>query len=84
MRDYYNLATQEVSRQLFEIVKDTERTSDEETVHWSAWNISIDMAGIRFPGGVGRPKELVPASTVSFAGLRSITGAMASVPSCWP
>lgn len=72
VRDYYNLATQEVSRLLFEIVKGTERTTDEESFRWGRWSIRVDMAAVRLPGGVGRPKELVPASSVSFAGLRSI------------
>src|SRR5690606_20137858 len=38
----------------------------------AGWTIRSDMSGIRMPEGVDLPQELVPASALNFAGLRSI------------
>ncbi|MEN1927613.1 alpha/beta hydrolase [Luteimonas sp. MJ250] len=38
----------------------------------AGWTISNDMSGVRMPEGVELPRELVPASSISFAGLHSI------------
>ncbi|MBN8713536.1 MAG: alpha/beta fold hydrolase [Xanthomonadales bacterium] len=44
----------------------------EATLHMAGWTIHSDMSDLRMPEGMDMPKELVPASTLSFAGLRSI------------
>ncbi|MEN1939839.1 alpha/beta hydrolase [Luteimonas sp. MJ174] len=38
----------------------------------AGWTIRTDMSGMRMPEGVDLPRELVPASSISFAGLHSI------------
>jgi triacylglycerol esterase/lipase EstA (alpha/beta hydrolase family) len=72
VRDYYNLATQEGAKLLFDRVKDTARTSPLEALSVGQWHVRIDMTGMRFPGNAERPRELVPAASLSFAGLRSV------------
>lgn len=72
VRDYYNVATQEGARLLFERVKDTPRTSAQEVLQAGLWQVRVDMTAMRFPGNAGRPRELVPAASLSFAGLRSM------------
>ncbi len=72
VRDYYNLAAQEGSRLLFDQVKHTPRNDGESVLSVGRWKVRIDMAGIRLPGGAERAQELVPASSLSLTGLRSI------------
>ena len=42
------------------------------TLQLAGWTIHSEMSGIRMPDGVALPRELVPASALSFAGLRSV------------
>ncbi|HEY4529402.1 MAG TPA: alpha/beta hydrolase [Luteimonas sp.] len=42
------------------------------TLRLAGWTVHTDMSGIRMPDGVALPRELVPASALSFAGLRSV------------
>ena len=72
VRDYYNLATQETGRLLFEQYKHASRDTGEETFRFADWTVRLNMDGVRFPGAAPRPNELVPISSLSFAGLRSI------------
>ena len=43
-----------------------------ESLQLAGWTIRSDMRGVRMPEGVAMPRELVPASALDFAGLRSI------------
>ncbi|UNK48711.1 GPI inositol-deacylase [Lysobacter sp. S4-A87] len=72
VRDYYNLATENAARILFALARHTPRSGTGDHMTLGAWNVQVDMAGIRFPGNARRPSELIPASSLSFAGLRSI------------
>ena len=42
------------------------------TLQLAGWTVHTDMSRIRMPDGVALPRELVPASALSFAGLRSV------------
>ncbi|MEN1970950.1 alpha/beta hydrolase [Luteimonas sp. MJ204] len=48
------------------------RADTDAVLSIAGWTIRNDMSGVRMPEGVELPKELVPASSISFAGLRSI------------
>lgn len=72
VRDDYNLATQETGRLLFEQYKHASRAAGEEIFRFAGWTVRLNMNGIRFPGQAPRPNELVPISSLSFSGLRSI------------
>ena len=87
VRDYYNHAVQQAASGMFERWQGghvdaaaapatggtaVAGTAPPPTLRMAGWTIHSDMAGIRMPEGVAMPEELVPASAMSFAGLRSI------------
>lgn len=65
VRDYYNYAVQSLAVALF---KRNQRTG-EATV--DGWTLPVDASSVRFPDGQAMPHEVIPAATLSFAGLRS-------------
>jgi hypothetical protein len=67
VRDYYNYAVQATVAALFQ--RDASAAS--ATRRHAGWTIHIDHVGVPLPEGVYAPKELIPANTLSFAGLRS-------------
>jgi len=67
VRDYYNYAVQATVAALFQ--RDASAAS--ATRHHAGWTIHIDHVGVPLPEGVYAPKELIPANSLSFAGLRS-------------
>lgn len=72
LRDYYNLATQEVAQRLFERVRGSRSLAADTVMEQDGWRIRIDMAGLHLPNNAPLPRELVPASSLAFAGLRSM------------
>jgi len=74
VRDYYNYAVQEITRALFvRGVFDTGvLNGDPHARVIAGWNIHIDLSRVRLPEGVREPREVIPASRLSFAGIRSI------------
>ena len=78
VRDYYNYAVQQAASGLFQRWQDQAgrdagtTTGAGDAVSIAGWSITSDMSGVRMPEGVALPRELVPASSISFAGLRSI------------
>ena len=81
VRDYYNYAVQQAASGMFVRWQDGHAQrqrgaaigdGSEATLHMAGWTIHSDMSGVRMPEGVDMPKELVPASALNFAGLRSI------------
>ncbi|OLL27781.1 hypothetical protein BTH42_31365 [Burkholderia sp. SRS-W-2-2016] len=74
VRDYYNYAAQELARALFvHGALHTDAGSDEPGTQLIAgWSIHIDLSRVRLPEGVREPREVIPASRLSFAGIRSI------------
>ncbi|VVE62282.1 lipoprotein [Pandoraea captiosa] len=65
VRDYYNYAVQNFSVALFRRVQQT--GSDKI----AGWTLPIDASSVRFADNRTQPREVLPASTLSFAGLRS-------------
>jgi len=74
VRDYYNYAVQEIARALFvHGAFDTDvLNGDTQTKVIAGWSIHIDLSRVRLPEGVREPREVIPASRLSFAGIRSI------------
>jgi pimeloyl-ACP methyl ester carboxylesterase len=74
VRDYYNYAAQELATALFRRgALDTDSGSHDPGKQMIAgWTIHIDLSRVRLPEGVREPREVIPASRLSFAGLRSI------------
>jgi len=74
VRDYYNYSVQELARALFlrgALASDAGGAVPETQVI-AGWSIRIDLSRVRLPEGVHEPREVIPASRLSFAGLRSI------------
>ncbi|ODP32013.1 triacylglycerol lipase [Pandoraea sp. ISTKB] len=65
VRDYYNYAVQNFAVALFRRVQQT--GSDKI----AGWTLPVDSSSVRFAGNRTQPREVLPASTLSFAGLRS-------------
>jgi pimeloyl-ACP methyl ester carboxylesterase len=74
VRDYYNYAVQELAQALF--LRGALATDDGKrepgTQYISGWSIHLDLSRTRLPEGVPEPREVIPASRLSFAGIRSI------------
>lgn len=72
VRDYYNLAVQEVSSILFASQRTSVRTDDSNSaIQLRTWRIRPDLSHIRISPGQEQLKELIPASALAFTGLRS-------------
>lgn len=65
VRDYYNYAVQNFSVALFRRVQ---RTGSDKV---AGWTLPVDASSVRFADNRTQPREVLPASTLSFAGLRS-------------
>ena len=83
VRDYYNHAVQQAASGLFARWQQARADAGAaplgpasdvfgEALQLAGWTIRSDMKGVRMPEGVDMPRELVPASALNFAGLRSI------------
>jgi len=75
VRDYYNFAVQQTLVALFEYVRDHPVTPvggrRNAYLHSGAWRISIKTDQMRLADERDLPDELIPASSLSFAGLRN-------------
>lgn len=75
VRDYYNFAVQQILTTLFEYYRQKPPTAldGQHDIHlrFGEWNITIRNEDIRFAGKRIMPEELIPASSLSFAGLRN-------------
>lgn len=83
VRDYYNYAVQQAASGMFARWR-TDHAADgtalvegaqdqgEAIFQMAGWTVHGDMSRLRMPDGVDMPMELVPASALDFAGLRSI------------
>lgn len=65
VRDYYNYAVQNFSVALF---RRTQQTGSNKI---AGWTLPVDASSVRFANNHTQPREVLPASTLSFAGLRS-------------
>lgn len=74
VRDYYNYAVQELAGALFRrgALETDAGNGDPTTQFIAGWTIHLDLSRVRLPEGVREPREVIPASRLSFAGLRSI------------
>jgi pimeloyl-ACP methyl ester carboxylesterase len=74
VRDYYNYAAQELATALFRrgALDTYAGNRDPAKQAIGNWTIHIDLSRVRLPEGVREPREVIPASRLSFAGLRSI------------
>ncbi|WP_157903133.1 MULTISPECIES: esterase/lipase family protein [Cupriavidus] len=71
VRDYYNYAAQEAAIALFRASTTQGTAESTAPMRHGAWTIHKDITGLRLPEGVTVPRELIPAASLSFAGLRS-------------
>ena len=76
VRDWYNYAVQEATTLLFEDrvraqAGDALADAPSDGIRRAGWTFRVDLSGIRMPEGVTAPKELIPAASLSFNGLRS-------------
>ncbi|WP_434946758.1 esterase/lipase family protein [Luteimonas sp. SDU82] len=74
VRDYYNYAAQQAAIELFELASSQPAqagTSLPGLMQYAGWDIEVALGSVRLPEGVALPKALVPATTLSFDGLRS-------------
>ncbi|CAB3792792.1 hypothetical protein LMG28614_03577 [Paraburkholderia ultramafica] len=74
VRDYYNYAVQELAGALFQrgALETDSVDGDPGTRFIAGWTVHIDLSRVRLPEGVRELREVIPASRLSFAGLRSI------------
>ncbi|MFA5322455.1 MAG: hypothetical protein WC373_07240, partial [Smithella sp.] len=75
VRDYYNFAVQKTLTTLFEYYR-KQPTADIENkrdiyAQFGDWRITVRNEDVRFAGRRVLPEELIPASSLSFAGLRN-------------
>lgn len=72
VRDYYNLAAQEVAVILFARSRTRNTASQNDTVaRVGAWTVRSDLSAVGGMAAAMPPEELVPASALAFSGLRS-------------
>ncbi|MCE7031441.1 alpha/beta fold hydrolase [Lysobacter sp. GX 14042] len=72
VRDYYNHAVQQGAIALFQrSTGGAPAAGPGQATRVADWAITTDLSGIRMPPGADLPRELLPASSLEFAGLRS-------------
>ncbi|MHA3903972.1 esterase/lipase family protein [Castellaniella sp. WN] len=74
VRDYYNYATQQASLKAYRhyLEHPAESLRGGAVLRTSDWRLRIRNADLRLPEGERLPNELIPASTLTFRGLRNI------------
>ena len=78
VRDWYNYAVQEASTLLFEenMVQQAADAdaglSHDSDMQRAGWTFHLDLTSVRLPQSDGPPRELLPAASLGFTGLRSI------------
>ena len=72
-RDYYNLAVQEATVAIFgRRVRGISDFDDLGVMRLSRWTVHADLSGLAKSAQAQVPRELVPAASMSFAGVRSV------------
>ncbi|UZW62183.1 esterase/lipase family protein [Lysobacter enzymogenes] len=69
--DYYDYAAQKIVTGLYRKRLGAGGAGIRDAFAAAGWNIRMDMSRVRFPEGVSLPKELIPAGSLAFSGLRS-------------
>ena len=71
--DAYDQAAQQIVTRLYQRRRAAgDGTGIRSAFSVSGWNVHMDVSGVRFPEGVDLPKELIPAATLTFPGMRNI------------
>ncbi|XAH24390.1 alpha/beta fold hydrolase [Xylophilus sp. GW821-FHT01B05] len=68
VRDYYNFAVQQISTLLFNMSMHPDGRPEEV----AGWRISVRLEDMYLPGTQDLPRELIPASSLTFAGIRNM------------
>lgn len=71
VRDYYNYAVQQAAIGMFKRYRLQVAQAQAEPLRIGKWTVSSDFSTVRLPAAHPIPRELIPASSLSFAGLRS-------------
>ena len=73
VRDWYNHAVQGASTALFKVAPQLAAPGPRPSVmDIAGWQLRLDLSGIRLPEDASHPRELVPASSLTFEGLQNI------------
>lgn len=72
VRDYYNLAVQEVTSALFLSMSASERNAQTDVVQSGNWRFSVELVGQTKDDTEQEISELLPAASLWFSGLRSV------------
>ncbi|HMT72107.1 MAG TPA: hypothetical protein PKD16_18200, partial [Saprospiraceae bacterium] len=73
VRDWYNYAVEHAATGMFEVRQQMPtQLPDQTSWNIAGWELKLDMRGARLPGSTAVPAELLPASSLSFRGLRSL------------
>jgi triacylglycerol esterase/lipase EstA (alpha/beta hydrolase family) len=70
IRDYYNYAVQKAVGNLFR--HRGEYRPDGNVIHAAGWQIDSELSALRLPEDGTLPEELLPATSLSFSGLRNV------------
>ncbi len=75
VRDYYNLASQEVAQRLFQRIRVSggDVVPIDHPLQEDGWSIRIEITGLQLRGSTTLPRDLIPVSSLAFAGLHSIS-----------
>ncbi len=71
VRDYYNAAVEQATTMLFQ-ARSADAAADIDVITEAGWTLRVDMGRVRLPEGQPLPQQIVPASSLTFQGLRSI------------
>ena len=73
VRDWYNYAVERAASTMLEVLHQMP-TQLPAQPRWdiAGWELQLDMRGERLPGSTAVPDELLPASSLSFRGMRSL------------
>lgn len=74
IRDYYNFSVEQALTRLFHMHRGVFPDLEHRqyfSLHSSGWQLSGTLRNMRLAGGKGLPSELLPAASLSFAGLRN-------------
>jgi len=73
VRDYYNHAVEQAITGLFHHTQPSHLAALEASgLQWNGWTLRTDLSGIRLPQAGVVPRELIPASSLTFSGLRNL------------
>ncbi|WP_235033979.1 triacylglycerol lipase [Pantoea sp. 18069] len=73
VRDYYNHAVEQAITGMFHHSQQRHLAAlDASVLPWNGWTLHTSLGGIWLPRDAQMPRELIPASSLTFSGLRNI------------